>query len=144
MNIPSENDPSKLAKSRLGEICRNMDVTARLSWLMAVCEITLLLLLLLALMDYWLMLPLVLRVFGALALGALMVVGLIRLVRFYLRPTHLKQGALKVESQRPELGCELSTAAEYLSGERKTEHEYEPELVAALEAKAANTLSSAP
>src|SRR5262249_50283580 len=56
------------------------------------------------------------------------------------RPTRLKQGALKIESRRPELGCEISTAAEYLSGERKTAHDYEPELVAALEAKAAQNL----
>jgi hypothetical protein len=67
-----------------------------------------------------------------------------RLVSFFLRPTRLKQGALKIESQRPDLGCEVSTAAEYLTGERKLEHEYEPELAAALEAKTSKHLASVP
>src|SRR5436189_6248666 len=110
MNPPSENDPSKLAKSRLAEICRKMDAAARLGWAMVVCEILLFLLLVLALVDYWLMLPMTLRACGALALAGLVTFGLIRFVRFYSRPTHLKQGALEVESQRPELGCEISTA----------------------------------
>jgi len=141
MNSPSENDPSKLAKHRLGEVCRNLDLSARLTWILAIGEILLLVGFALALLDYWLILPVALRTVGALALTGLVLFGLVRFVRFYRRPMHLKQGALRVESQRPELGCEISTAAEYLSGERKTEHEYEPELVAALESRAAQKLN---
>src|SRR5579859_1228025 len=144
MNSPSENDPSNLAKNRLAEVCRRMDISTRVGWALAIGETLLLVAFGLALLDYWLILPIGLRAIGALILASLILLGLVRLVRFYRRPTHLKQGALRVESQRPELGCEISTAAEYLTGERKTEHEYEPELVAALEARAAQKLTWSP
>ena len=140
MNEPSENDPSNLAKQRLARACQAMDKSTRVGWALLVCEALLLALLGLAVADYWLILPLLLRTAGALGLATLLIIGVVRLVRFYLRPTRLKQGALVLESRRPELGCEVSTAAEYLAGERKIEHEYEPELAAALEAKTASTL----
>lgn len=140
MNSPSENEPSKLARKRLAEVCRRMDSSARAAWMLATGEILLLAVLALALLDYWLILPVTFRAIGAGALASLVLFGLIRLVRFYRRPTRLKEGALRVESQRPELGCEISTSAEYLTGERKTEHEYEPELVAALAARSAQKL----
>jgi hypothetical protein len=140
MKQPSENDPSNVARQRLAQACQAMDKSTRFSWAMLSCEVVLLALLGLALADYWLLLPVVLRAAGAAALAILVVIGVVRLVRFYLRPTRLKQGALVLESRRPELGCEVSTAAEYLSGERKIKHEYEPELAAALEAKTAQSL----
>ena len=144
MNAPSGNDPEDLARQRLAQACRTMDKSARLHWVLLMAETLLLVLLGLALVDYWLILPLPLRAVGAFGLAVLVVFGLVRLVRFYSRPTRLKQGALAIESKRPELGCEVSTAAEYLAGERKIEHEYEPELAAALQAKTAKALSQSP
>lgn len=52
------------------------------------------------------------------------------------RKAGLKAPAMEAESRHPEIGCELSTAAEYLSGDRKARAEYEPELVRALEGRA--------
>src|SRR6185369_8408150 len=142
MKEPSDNDPSNLAKQRLAQACQPMDKSARFSWAMMIGEAVLLAMLALALVDYWLMLPVFLRTVGALGLVALALIGIVRLVRFFQRPTRLKQGALVIESRRPELGCEVSTAAEYLAGERKIEHEYEPELATALEAKTAGALGA--
>ena len=144
MNTPSENDPAELAKQRLARSCRNLDRSTRLRWVLLVFEWVLLALLVLGLSDYWLVLPVGLRAVGALALGTLLLCGAVRLVTFLLRPTRLKQGALKLEALRPELGCEVSTAAEYLTGERELEHEYEAELAAALQAKTARHLADAP
>src|SRR2546423_590587 len=59
------------------------------------------------------------------------------------RPTSMKEAALDTEAERPDLGCVISTAAEYTSGERTVTHEYEPELVAALEDQAAQNLKHA-
>ena len=141
MNAPTGNDPENLARQRLSQACRAMDKAARLRWAMIICQILVVLVLGLALADYWLILPVPIRAAGALAFAAILVLGLVRLARFFLRPTRLKQGALAIESKRPDLGCEVSTAAEYLAGERKLEHEYEPELAAALAAKTAKTLA---
>jgi hypothetical protein len=144
MNATPGNDPENLARQRLSQACRAMDKSTRLRWVLLVCQMLLLLVLGLALVDYWLILPVPLRAAGALGLAVLALFGVVRFVRFCLRPTHLKQGALTIESKRPELGCEVSTAAEYLAGERKIEHEYEPELAAALEAKTAKALGESP
>ena len=144
MDPMSENDPARLARHRLSQFCGTRDRAVRRCWLLAICEAVLLVTLALALLDYWWMLPPVVRTTGALALAALAVLGVARLIGFYRRPTGLKRGALEVESQRPDLGCEISTAAEYLSGERQVVHEYEPELAAALEARAAQHLGTAP
>jgi hypothetical protein len=144
MDPNSENDPARLARHRLSQFCGSRDRAVRRCWLLAICEAILLVTLALALLDYWWMLPPVARTTGALALAALAMLGVARLIGFYRRPTGLKKGALEVESQRPDLGCEISTAAEYLSGERQVVHEYEPELAAALEARAAQHLGTAP
>ena len=142
MDSDSENQASNLARSHLVKACGTRDSARRLGWILAIGETLLLAALVLALLDYWWMLPSLVRSAGALGLVAVAALGLIRLVRFCRRPTGLKEGALAIESARPELGCEISTAAEYLSGERKTVHEYEPELVAALEARAAQKLTA--
>lgn len=144
MDPNSENDPARLAQQRLSQFCATRDRAVRRCWLLAICEAILLFTLALALLDYWWMLPSVVRTTGALALAALAVWGVARLIGYYRRPTGLKKGALEVESKRPDLGCEISTAAEYLSGERQLVHEYEPELAAALEARAAQQLGTAP
>ena len=144
MDPNSENDPARLAQHRLSQFCGTRDRAVRRCWLLAICEAILLVTLALALLDYWWVLPPVVRTTGALALAALAVLGVARLIGFYRRPTGLKKGALEVESKQPDLGCEISTSAEYLSGERQVVHEYEPELVAALEARAAQQLGTAP
>ena len=144
MNAPSGNDPENLARQKLSQACHAMDRSSRLRWVLLVCLALLTFVLGLALIDYWLILPVLWRAAGAVTLAALLVFGVTRLVRFYLRPTRLKQGALTIESTRPELGCEVSTAAEYLAGERKMEHQYEPQLAAALEAKTARVLTQSP
>src|SRR2546425_8240256 len=128
MKESSANESSKFAKERLLDACHTKDKSTRLAWAITIGEAVLLGVLALALIDYWLMLPVYLRSLGAVALAGFAVAGLFRLVRFYRRPTRLKEAALDVEAQRPELGCEISTAAEYLAGERKATHEYEPEL----------------
>jgi hypothetical protein len=140
MNTP--NDPSDLAKQSLASACRAIDRATRLRWVMVTAQLLVLAVIALGLIDYWLILPVSLRALGAAGLALLAVVGAIRLIRFMLRPTGLKQGALTLESQRPELGCEVSTTAEYVSGERKIVHQYEPELAAALEAKTAKALTA--
>jgi hypothetical protein len=140
MSEPFQNDPSASAKKRLADASRTKDTSMRLAWAITLCEAVLLGVLAVALMDYWLMLPVWIRAIGASAVALLAAFGIYRLIRFWRRPTPLKEAALDLEKQRPELGCTVSTAAEYLSGERQTTQEYEPELVAALEAKAAEDL----
>jgi hypothetical protein len=144
MHPNSENEHSNLARTRLNDACGIRDRALRLRWVLAGCEVILLAAVALALLDYWWMLPTLVRAVGALGLAAAVALGIVRLIQFYRKPTGLKEGALDIESQRPELGCEISTAAEYLSGERKIVHEYEPELVAALEARAAQKLGTNP
>ncbi len=144
MNPEFENDTSKVARTRLAAFCSARDRSVRMGWILAICQTLLVAALVLALIDYWWMLPKAVRSVGALALATVAVLGLVRLAQFYRRPTGLKRGALELETERQELGCEISTAAEYLSGERKIMHEYEPELVAALENRAAQQLAVAP
>ncbi|HLH53608.1 MAG TPA: DUF4175 family protein [Verrucomicrobiae bacterium] len=144
MNPAPENNPESFAKQRLSQACRAIDRSARLRWTLIVCQVLVVAFLAFALMDYWLILPVLWRTAGSLALAGVIAWGIAGWVRYRLRPTHLKQGALAIEAKRPELGCEVSTAAEYLSGEKKIEHEYESELAAALEAKTAQALVQSP
>ncbi|MBM3835479.1 MAG: DUF4175 family protein [Verrucomicrobia bacterium] len=139
MNTP--NDSAKTAQVRLTEACKTKDTSLRLAWAITIGEAILLAVLALALVDYWLMLPVWMRTGGALFLAGLGAIGIFRLVRYYRRPTRLKEAALDVEATKPEMGCEISTAAEYLAGDRKTAKEYEPESVAAIQAKAAKDLN---
>src|SRR5438067_13422304 len=108
MNTPSGNDPSNAAKKELLQACRQIDKTRRVRWTLILGQALLMTVLALALADYWLMLPNWLRAIGTLSLGVLLALGLARLFKIFLQPTHLKQGALAIESQRPELGCEVS------------------------------------
>jgi hypothetical protein len=141
MTTPLENNPSDLARNRLAKACHNIDRNARINWTLTISQVVLLAVLVLALVDYWLMLPFAVRTLGALGVVSLVLLGVFRLVRLLMRPTRLKPGALRLEAEQPELGCEISTAAEYLTGERKVQHAYEPELVAALETRAASNLA---
>ena len=131
------------AQARLRAASRTKDHARRSAWLLLVIGASLLVLLAVALADYWLLLPLGWRVASALVLVGVVAVGLARFIKLLRRPTSFKEAALDVEAQDPKLGCTVSTAAEYLSGERPVTQEYEPQLVAALEAQAARALAQA-
>jgi hypothetical protein len=143
MSEPLPNDAPNSAKKRLAEACRTKDTSLRVAWAVTIGEAILLGVAAVALADYWLMLPVWMRSLAAAVIAVLALAGSYRLIRFYCRPTPLKEAALDLEAAQPELGCEVSTAAEYLSGERQITHQYEPELVAALESKAAEDLRQA-
>src|SRR5437763_1596717 len=143
MSDSFQDDAPQAAKRRLTDACRTKDTSVRLAWAITVSEAVLLGIAAVALVDYWLMLPVWMRTLAAASMGLLCLLGLYRLIKFMRRPTQLKEAALDVEAARPELGCQISTAAEYLSGQRQITRQYEPELVAALEAKAAQELSHA-
>jgi hypothetical protein len=134
------NKHSQYNADRLETARRAKDRARRLAWVVSFCAAGLGLILAAALVDYWWLLPLATRIAGVGLIGLLAVFGLARLAQFMLHPTSAKQIALDLEAQRPELGCVVSTAAEYLSGERTTSKEYEPELVEALQEQAAKRL----
>jgi hypothetical protein len=102
------------------------------------------LILLIATMDYKWPLPRTVRVcfFLIAVLAALYVI--FKALILFRRAGGLKKAALDIETAQPELGCVVSTASEYLEGERTPRQTYEPELVRALEAQAAITLRTAP
>src|SRR5262245_31060104 len=113
MNESAPENPSQAAKDHLDKACRARDKSVRLAWAITIAEALLLAVAALALADYWLMLPLRIRIPGVAGLGLVALFGIWRLVRFYRRRSKLKDTALDIEAQRPELGCDISTAAEY-------------------------------
>jgi hypothetical protein len=134
------SDHSQSAVDRL-EKARRVRDRNRLSIRCATAGATFLAaLILLALIDYWLMLPLVVRFAGAGVLVLLGGWGFAGLLHLWRHASSLKQVALGIEARRPELGCVVSTASEYLTGERTVTQSYEPELVDALEEQAAKAL----
>ncbi len=134
------DDSSKSAKSKLVAASKTKDTARRLALVLATTSGAALILLVVALIDYWLILPFTTRLVGTLLLAALVGFGVRELIRSLRHPTALKDVALDAESRKPELGCEISTAAEYLSGERKPKQEYENELASALQEQAARDL----
>ncbi|MHB8521273.1 MAG: hypothetical protein ACYDH9_11025 [Limisphaerales bacterium] len=80
------NDPSEPARSLLLDAFRAKHASVRLAWAITVCEAVLLAALAVGLIDFWLMLPVLLRSAAALGLTFLTAVGVIRLVNFYRRP----------------------------------------------------------
>lgn len=134
------NDASKFAGDKLRAASRDRDRSRRLALALGTGAAALLLLLAVAALDYWIMLPAPVRLIGMALLALLIGLGVARLVRTLRQPTRMKDAALDAEARSPELGCELSTAAEYLAGERKVTQEYEADLAAALQEKAAQNL----
>jgi hypothetical protein len=134
------NKHSQYNADRLETARRAKDRARRLAWVVGLGAAGLALILAAALVDDWWLLPLAARMAGLGLMGLLALFGLVRLVQFMLHPTSAKQVALDLEAQRPELGCVVSTAAEYLSGERTASKQYEPELVEALQEQAAKRL----
>jgi hypothetical protein len=135
------NDAPNVAKTKLGRIGRAKDASRRLAWGLLAVAAGLAVLVGAALVDYWLVLSGPWRGLGFLVLVVLVCAAATGWVRLRRRPTHLKEAALDFEARRPEAGCVVSTAAEYLSGERQITREYEPELVAALERQAVKHLN---
>jgi hypothetical protein len=135
-------EDSSFLKQRLTEASRTKDLARRLSLVLATIAAAVAVLLLIALTDYWFILPMSVRIGGVLIFGLIMGAGAIRFGATLRRPTALKEVALDAEASKPDAGCELSTAAEYLNGTRKPVQEYEAVLASALEAKAANHLKT--
>jgi len=134
------NKHSQYNADRLETARRDMDRARRLAWVVNLCAAVLAIILAVALVDDWWLLPLAARIAGVGLTGLLALFGVARLVQFMRHPTSAKQVALDLEAHRPELGCVVSTAAEYLSGERTASKQYEPELVDALQEQAAKRL----
>ncbi len=134
------NQPSQYNASRLELEQRSRERARRLALTLNVVVTGLLIILGAALIDYWRRLTSAERAVDTVLLSILIIVWLVRLVQFARRPANLKQVALEIEAQRPELGCVVSTASEYLSGVQQPSQEYEPELVNALQEQAARRL----
>ncbi len=136
------NSDPKLAKERLQTASHRKDHVKRWGWLLVMSAVSVAVMVVFATMDYWLMLPPHLR-YGAWAILAfLAVLGGWGLRRLFRKPTPLKEAALDAEAEQPDLGCIVSTAAEYASGKVSATNEYEPELAAALQSEAAKRLEN--
>lgn len=135
------NSNAQLAYERLLAAGRVKDRARRLAWLVLVLATLSAVLLGSALVDYWLLLPAAIRGLSTALLVLLVIGGGLRFMDLVRHPASPKEVALDAESLEPGLGCSVSTAAEYLTGERKVVHEYEPQLVEALQAQVATALA---
>lgn len=125
---------------RLETLRRARIRTQHWSWFFGAGSVLLLLLLAAAWADYGLELSPIARWIISGILLSCATVGLVRWITLWRRHGDLKTAALELESRRPELGCLISTAAEYLEGNRTATNEYEPALVEALQECAARHL----
>lgn len=132
------------AQAPLAATARQRDRSARTVTALVAAGLALFALLAAASLDYWLTLPASVRWIGFVVMAAAAVFGGVRLLRLWRRPTSLKEAALEVEQRQPNAGCEISTAAEYLTGEREPSQDYERELAAALQQRAAETVARNP
>src|SRR6185436_14931372 len=108
-------DRSEVAKERLLAMCHTKQRARIWVWSTQLLASVLGGLFLVALLDYWLIFPTLLRFIGFFLLAASAVAGLWQLLQMLGRRTSLKEVALDVEAQRPRVGCTISTAAEYIS-----------------------------
>jgi hypothetical protein len=106
MNEP--NDSSHAARRRLVVADRARHKRARLVWAITIGEAILVGAAAIALLHYWMMLPVLMRSGGAALLGALALFGIYRVVKFYRRAARLKKAAADVEEQRLELNGAVS------------------------------------
>lgn len=135
------NTPADQARDRLARNAHRKDAARRLGLAAATVSGLLLGLLLIMLLDYGLGLPTWVRAAAGVALLAALGAGWRRWQTARRRRTSLKEAALDLESARPGLGCEVSTASEYLSGGRTPGNAHESELAAALSLRAARVAS---
>jgi hypothetical protein len=131
------NTPADQARSRLAKTASRKDAARRTGLAAATVAGLLLGSLAVMLLDYGLMLPLGVRIaaWATLVLG--LAAGTHRWLNLSRRKTALKEAALDIESARSGLGCEVSTAAEYLSGMRSPVGTHEAEMVDALSRRTA-------
>ena len=139
MENSGSNNP-EFAQRKLREASQAKHSATVLAVTLSTVAVGLVVLVFFALLDYWLMLVPSVRYGGLIAMCVLVGGGVFKLVKALKRPTPLKEAALDAEAIKPDLGCELSTAAEYLSGDRKANQEYETELATALQVSAAEHL----
>ncbi len=135
MNKHLQYNADRLETARMAK-----DRARRLAFISSLCAVALGFALAIAVGDYWWQLPAPARLVGIGGLGLIGIFGCVRLWHLLYHPTSAKQVALELETQRPELGCVVSTAAEYLEGGRTASQKYEPELVEALQEQAAKRL----
>ena len=83
MNESAPQNPAPAAPPPLDAARRTRRKSVRLAWAITICEAVLLAAAAIVLMDYWLMLPVRIRVAGVAGLGGLALFGVWRLVRFY-------------------------------------------------------------
>lgn len=135
------NPPAEQARERLARNAARKDAARRLGLAAATVAGLLLGLLLVMLLDYGLGLPTGVRVAAGGLLLASLAAGWRRWRLAQRQRTSLKEAALDLESARPGLGCEVSTASEYLSGRRAPADPRESELAEALSLRAAHVAS---
>ncbi|MSU32070.1 MAG: hypothetical protein EXS25_05310 [Pedosphaera sp.] len=135
MNSTADN-----ARRTLSAAAHRKDVARRVGVGLAAGSSVLLVLLTLALTDYWLIVPPWIRGLGLIVICGFLV-GAVRFVaRILGQSAGLKEVALDAEGRVSDLGCEVSTAAEYLSGQQTASAGYETLLAEALEARASLAL----
>src|SRR5688572_3705695 len=137
-----QNGGDSFAKRKLQEATRAKRSATVMALTFSTAAVALVLIIFSALLDYFLMLVPSVRIGGLIATCILVGGGVFKLVKTLKQRASLKEAALEAEALKPELGCEVSTAAEYLSGERNPDQKYEAELAAALETHAAEQLKT--
>lgn len=135
-----EPNQNSLAKRKLQDASRAKRSATLTALAFSTAAVGMVVVIFFALLDYFLMLVPSVRIGGLIATCVLVGGGVYKLVKTLKRPTPLKEAALDAEATKPEIGLELSTAAEYIAGDRKPNQEYERELAAALENHAAEHL----
>ena len=112
MNEAAPTDSSETDKPCCNDTCRAREKSVCLAWAITLGEALVLAAATIALMKYWLMLPVRFRVIGVVGLAGLASFGAYRFVRFHRRSAQLKQTARTVEGQPPERVAVRETAAE--------------------------------
>src|SRR5207249_4329421 len=122
---------SQYTVDRLETIRRARNQAARTAWIVKIVTVLLLAVLVFALADYRMLLSQTARITGTIVLAGIVLFGLVRLWQFLRKRGDTKEVALELEAQRNELGCVVSTAAEYLAAKRKGDSDCEAKLVEA-------------
>lgn len=134
------SDP--IARERLEAAARRKDHARRRRVLVVTVASVGTVLLACAALDYAFTLPRAARWAGLGLWLATAAWGALRISRLRHAPTRVEEAAQDAETLRPDLGCEVSTAAEYVSGARTPTREYEPEIAAALQQRASLHLAA--
>src|SRR5262245_52126467 len=109
---------SSSIRDQLAGAGRGRDGAVRFATALTVIGALVAVLLLVALLDYEMILPAPIRWSAVGLMAVIFAGGCLRLLWLLRRPTSLKQSALDIEATRPGAGLEVSTAAEYVTGER--------------------------